>query len=582
MTWPVVRRFPGSGGVLPTLLVLAMVGGCSTSPAPAEPSSPSGGGGSSGGVLSVLTSRDDLSSLDPQRVNTPFDRALLADFLHRTLVRYNQEVDLAAQSALVPDLATNTGTPNRDFTEWSFTLRDDAKWADGAPITCEDIKYGVSRQFARDTLAGGLGVAVDLLDIPKGPDGSSVYAGPYSREGQDQFDRAVLCEGGQIVFSLSKAVPDFPEALTHVEFSPVRPDQDTGDRYGLEPVSSGPYEVGEYASGGTLLLRRSPNWEPSSDPLRPAHPDEVVVRFSLAPEEIARRVAADSDEDQYAVVADDIGMAALAGTGFDDLRRSWRQPTQAVTYLSVNSRLLPLADQRYAILAAIDRQAAAARLGDAGEPADGLVAPGLAQDYAPTGLETALLPEPVPRTGDAELARRLVLDSGRSVPDLVLDYPDTGAAEAQVEVAVDSLTAAGMAVTPNPIPSSDYYQVVLDPESRGHLTWLAWQPDWANATRVVPPLLGSGEPFNLSGVNEIGGVRDDELAAAIEAVQFETDRRRQAELMRSANARALELGLLAPLSFRYSQRVWGSGLTNVFYHAPTETYAFAQIGLGGS
>ncbi len=34
---------------------------------------------------------------------------------------------------LVPDLATDLGTPNEDFTEWTFTIRDDATWENGEP-----------------------------------------------------------------------------------------------------------------------------------------------------------------------------------------------------------------------------------------------------------------------------------------------------------------------------------------------------------------------------------------------------------------------------------------------------------------
>jgi hypothetical protein len=52
--------------------------------------------------------------------------------------------------------------------------------------------------------------------------------------------------------------------------------------------------------------------------------------------------------------------------------------------------------------------------------------------------------------------------------------------------------------------------------------------------------------------------------------------------MQTANSRAVALGLAVPLAYGESQRAWGSGLTNVFYHAPIESYAFAQIVPGTS
>ena len=47
-------------------------------------------------------------------------------------------------------MATDPGPPNADASEWQFTLRDGLTWEDGSRVTCEDVKYGVSRTFAND------------------------------------------------------------------------------------------------------------------------------------------------------------------------------------------------------------------------------------------------------------------------------------------------------------------------------------------------------------------------------------------------------------------------------------------------
>ena len=56
--------------------------------------------------------------------------------------------DTTEGSTPIPDLATDTGQSNEDATQWSFTLKDGPKWQDGKPVTCEDVKYGASRNFA--------------------------------------------------------------------------------------------------------------------------------------------------------------------------------------------------------------------------------------------------------------------------------------------------------------------------------------------------------------------------------------------------------------------------------------------------
>ena len=73
----------------------------------------------------------------------------------------------------------------RGAKEWKFTIKDGVKWEDGKAVTCEDFKYGISRTFAVDVITGGPNYAIQYLDIPKNKDGSSAYAGPYKKTGQD-------------------------------------------------------------------------------------------------------------------------------------------------------------------------------------------------------------------------------------------------------------------------------------------------------------------------------------------------------------------------------------------------------------
>ena len=117
-------------------------------------------------------------------------------------------------------------------------------WEDGTPVTCEDIKYGVSRTFATDVITDGPRYAIQFLDIPKDKDGNSVYKGPYVTKGNDTaaFDKAVVCDGNKITFHLTKPVGDFNYTVTLTAFAPVPKAADTGEKYDDKPVSERPVQ----------------------------------------------------------------------------------------------------------------------------------------------------------------------------------------------------------------------------------------------------------------------------------------------------------------------------------------------------
>ena len=57
--------------------------------------------------------------------------------------------ELDPSGAAVPVLA-DSFTPNDDFTEWTFTIRDDATWEDGQPVTAEEVAFGICRSLDSD------------------------------------------------------------------------------------------------------------------------------------------------------------------------------------------------------------------------------------------------------------------------------------------------------------------------------------------------------------------------------------------------------------------------------------------------
>ncbi len=524
--------------------------------------------GRQGGTLYQLDAAEQFSQLDPQRIYDSGVYSFAVSFLHRSLVMVDPYGE--SDNGLLPDLATDTGRPSSDATEWEFTLRDDATWEDGSAITCEHVAYGVSRTFAQDVITDGPVYAIDLLDIPTLEDGSSAYKGPYTAEGQGFFDETVTCDGSTIKFRLNRSVGDFNYTASMPAFGPVKPEADTGEGYTEAPLSSGPYLIETYEAGDRAVLVRNESWVPESDPHRPAYPDRIVRQFSVDPAVVDERVIASEGNDRY--VIDAPVLPPNLERVFTDpalVDRRWDVLDPAVFYIAINTALVPVLEHRLALMAAMDREAILTVLGGdfAGDEADGPVKPTLERDYAPTGLWSGLLGREVPATGDPELARELIEASGEPMPDLVYDYPGGQEKEREVSAFIEAMTRAGIDVTANPIPGAQYYGTVLQPDTQNHLAWAGWGPDWANASTVIPPLFSVNGGFNLSRVNE-GGVEDDAFQQAIDTARRETDRDAQAEMWQDLNTRVVELGLVIPTSFSRNQALWGSGLGGVQY-SPT-------------
>ena len=162
---------------------------------------------------------------------------------------------------------------------------DGATFQDGSPITCADVAYGVSRTFATDIITGGPTYAISMLDIPDDPAGGSAYKGPYAKTGQELYDKAVTCsaDGKTITFNLKAPVPDFNYTVTLTAFSPVPQAKDTGEKYGDNPVSSGPYIIqsNKNGKGGKMIMARNTNWKAESDSYRAALPDTWEVDYEI-------------------------------------------------------------------------------------------------------------------------------------------------------------------------------------------------------------------------------------------------------------------------------------------------------------
>jgi len=532
-----------------------------------------------GGTLNYLrvTTQEHL---DPQRMYTGVDLSNAGRLYSRSLVQFpSGETDPEAAATPMPDLATDTGTSNDDATEWSFTIKDGPTWQDGQPVTCEDVKYGVSRTFAQDVITGGPNYIIGYLDIPQAADGSSQYKGPYTGEGQALFDQAVTCDGNTITYRMNKPWADFPLAIASLRaFDPYREDQDQGDRSDFVAFSNGPYMLdGEWDqdNGGTFV--RNPNWDGAEDTNREANPDSIVFEQGLEADSINERLIADSGEDQSAITFAVVTPAQYPQITGDVASRATLTESPFTNYLVPNFNRLDNPDVRKALAMATNRAQYVLALGgeNASAPASSIVNPSV------PGYSEKSDDEVGPVQGDPEGAKALLEEAGVEMPyPIKFTYPDTSEASRAAFAALkDTYDEAGFEVELDGLdPTGPYYDTIQKPGSDSDLIWGGWGADWPSISTVIPPLFDSR--LNLtkaSNGQDYGNYASDEANSMIDEGLAEPDLDAANQIWSDLDDFLIEDTAYIPLNTQRFYLMRGSQVEN--YVNAQSTSAYPDLGV---
>ena len=215
----------------------------------------------------------------------------------------------------------------------------------------------MSRTFATDVITGGPNYIIGYLDVPEDAEGTPAYKGPYTGEGQADFDKAVTCDGNTITYRFKKPWPDFPLAIASLRaFDPYRADQDKGDKSDLAVFSNGPYMLdGEWNedSGGTYV--RNPEWDGAEDTNREANPDSFVFQVGIETEVVIDRLIADSGDDANAISTRSVTAAQYPQITGDVAARAVNFESPFSNYLLPNFNRITNLQVRQALALATDR-----------------------------------------------------------------------------------------------------------------------------------------------------------------------------------------------------------------------------------
>lgn len=472
-------------------------------------------GAEEGGTVKVIAVTP-LETMHPSEIYYTHTYGIGSGLMYRSLTQYVIE---DGKPVLVPDLATDNGTPNEDYTEWKFTIRDGVSYEDGTPVTAEDVKYGMES-------------AMDLETFPESPgffsqeyfEGGADYQGPYTGKGA-QLD-SIAVEGQDITITMSKPFPDMPYWGAFPANGPIPADKATDPAaYARAPLATGPYKIADYTPKKALTLVRNEAWDPATDPGRTQYPDGYEFDFTVPNEKIDELLLNDQGDAANSMTFDDI-----LGTDYRKFQEQAADrlvdgPTPCTRYWAADMRKITDIKIRQAIALAYPTRSAikAAGLieGVNRYPATSLMPPGI-----PGRVDYTVVEGMTPGNPDPAAAKALLEQADAVGYELKFlftsDDPDAVNAK---DAIVKGLEEAGFKATPVPTTLENATTDRENPNLDINIRSAGWCSDWPSGGSWFPVLhktedieaLGQiSQNYSLFSEPEVDQRIDDVLALPIE------------------------------------------------------------------
>ena len=264
-------------------------------------------------------------STDPPGLNSFLTTAASTILVQRAM--YEGLIFIDKDFKPEPALATEWSS-NEDATRYSFKLRQDAKWHDGAPFTAADVKFTFEKLVPLSPTASAFGRLMKSVTTPD--------------------DYTVEVEFSQPYAPFIEALSGLPVLPKHVFENGDIPSNPAN----MAPIGTGPFKFVSYKSGDSVIVERDDNY-------RGPKPEVDRIVFKVLPDVNSRLLAlrtgeidfianTDSDKRFYTQFKDNPNFGLLPDLG----------SPQTLT-LFANTRTGPLADPkvRRAVYQAIDREA---------------------------------------------------------------------------------------------------------------------------------------------------------------------------------------------------------------------------------
>jgi peptide/nickel transport system substrate-binding protein len=463
---------------------------------------------------------------------------------------------------VVPDLATGLGKASKDAKTWTYTLRDGVTFEDGTPVTSKDVKYAIERSnFAPEVMSNGPTYFKAYLQ------GGAAYRGPYKDKSAGGLAAIETPDDHTIVFHLAKPFADFDYLATFSQTAPVPRAKDTGATYVNHIVSTGPYKFASYQDGKGATLVRNPKWSKDTDPIRPALPDKVVIRFKVNPLTVDGNLLADN------ITVDAAGAGVQPQTqpkilGKPDvLAHSDNSIAGATSYMAMNLHVKPFdnPDCRKAVQWAIDKASVQAAGGGKvkGDIATTLLPPSV------NGYSEFDLYATKGHAGDVGKAKAALTACGH--PDgftTTLTARTDRPSEIAMATAIQaSLKKAGIKVNIQTYPSGKYFSNYAGVPSYVHahnigLMMMAWGADWPTGFGFLDQII-DGTAIKPSGGNNLMELDDPVINKALSDAIADTDAAARTKAWGDIDRLTMRNASVVPLLYRKNLLLRPDSATNV-------------------
>jgi ABC-type transport system substrate-binding protein len=584
--------------VLGTTTCLLLAAACSSGS-----SSPTGSSSTApkyGGTLNIAGTTD-VDFLDPTAgygtVTHTEERAWT-----RQLFSYPASNNPQVVATPVPDMASVLPTAaNGGITDGGLTytihLRPNVMWdtTPPRPVVAADWVRSFKRMcnpvapvgapaYFTSTIAGMSAYCAAESKIPGTAAAIASFINGHSLSGVTAVNPTTL------VFHLLHPTADFLDIIAEpfasavpVEYLKYVPNSPQFDAH---VIADGPYRITSYKPGQQIVLERNPVWKASTDPIRKAYVNKIVITEGETAQSVEQQIQAGTVNMPWDTVVPTPDLPSLSSNPNLKINSS-----DAVMYAVFNeqsnnsAKAMKKVPVRQALEYAIDKAAIAQALGGTkiATPVSQILG-SIDVGYQPFNL--------YPTTGsqgDPKKAKQLLAAAGYPQGVTVkLLYPTDSYNPQVAQLMQSDLQAAGVHVQMVPATLNDFIDTISDPSDGARGTWdialLFWVPDWfgINGRSVLEPMTDGSHygPNSVDYGDYNSTVTDNLIDEAL--TQAPADTTQISNLWHQVSEQSMKDAAFIPLVQAGVPILKSSNLMNPVYLPINEDYDITNVWLSNA